>query len=201
MDRPRQSRGHRRLQVQGRRHAEDPCKVVLVKEAVIKFVCKDDQALNPPLTGGLRHHARARRRQLLRRVRRDHDQERRRAAQAEGGRGTRRLPRRFPADDHDHHPADAGLRKRHDRGRRRPATTANTVNADACPADCTVDPCEQTANPGGMLTVNIVNNESGQTTFGVATVFIDYPGGQGSHPRVCRRLAGPGGRDRPAEHG
>ena len=29
----------------------DPCKVVLVKEKVIKFVCKDDQALNPPLLG------------------------------------------------------------------------------------------------------------------------------------------------------
>jgi hypothetical protein len=29
----------------------DPCKVVLVKEKVIKFVCKDDQDLNPPLDG------------------------------------------------------------------------------------------------------------------------------------------------------
>jgi len=29
----------------------DPCKIVLVKETVIKFVCKDDQLLNPPLTG------------------------------------------------------------------------------------------------------------------------------------------------------
>jgi len=29
----------------------DPCKVVLVKETVIKFVCKDDQLLNPPLDG------------------------------------------------------------------------------------------------------------------------------------------------------
>jgi len=29
----------------------DPCKIVLVKESVIKFVCKDDQLLNPPLAG------------------------------------------------------------------------------------------------------------------------------------------------------
>jgi hypothetical protein len=29
----------------------DPCKIVLVKPAVIKFVCKDDQLLNPPLLG------------------------------------------------------------------------------------------------------------------------------------------------------
>lgn len=29
----------------------DPCKVVLVKPTVIKFVCKDDQALNPALGG------------------------------------------------------------------------------------------------------------------------------------------------------
>jgi cysteine-rich repeat protein len=54
----------------------------------------------------------------------------------------------------------------------------NTVNADGCPADCIVDPCSQTANPGGVLTVSIVNNESGQTTFGVVTVFIDYPEGK-----------------------
>jgi len=30
----------------------DPCKVVLVKSAVIKFVCKDDQALQPPALSG-----------------------------------------------------------------------------------------------------------------------------------------------------
>jgi cysteine-rich repeat protein len=54
----------------------------------------------------------------------------------------------------------------------------NTVNADGCPADCIVDPCSQTPNPGGVLTVNMVNNESGQTTFGVVTVFIDYPEGK-----------------------
>jgi hypothetical protein len=29
----------------------DPCKIVLVKEKVIKFVCKDDQNLDPPLAG------------------------------------------------------------------------------------------------------------------------------------------------------
>jgi hypothetical protein len=29
----------------------DPCKVVLVKETIIKFVCKDDQLLDPPLGG------------------------------------------------------------------------------------------------------------------------------------------------------
>jgi cysteine-rich repeat protein len=54
----------------------------------------------------------------------------------------------------------------------------NTDNTDGCPADCIVDTCEQTNSPGGTLTVNISNNETGQTTFGVATVFIDYPEGK-----------------------
>ena len=29
----------------------DPCKIVLVKSSIIKFVCKDDEALDPPLGG------------------------------------------------------------------------------------------------------------------------------------------------------
>jgi len=51
----------------------------------------------------------------------------------------------------------------------------NTVNADACPSDCIVDPCDPTLSPGGQLTVTVDNTQG--NTFGVATVFIDYPEG------------------------
>lgn len=51
----------------------------------------------------------------------------------------------------------------------------NTDNADACPSDCIVDPCDPTVNPGGQLTVTMDNTQG--NSFGVATVFIDYPEG------------------------
>ena len=147
----------------------DPCKVVIVKEAVIKFVCKDDQALNPPLTGnsgiilalGDENYC------------------------AEFGGTTIKndltlfkkkeapAPSACPVVTPPTPVCGNGMTES-------PETCddGNLVNADACPADCTVDACSPSANPGGILTVNIVNNETGQSTFGVATVFIDYPEGK-----------------------
>ena len=155
----------------------DPCKVVIVKETVIKFVCKDDQDLDPPLLGdsGIRLSL-----------------------------GADSYCAEFGGTEIKN---DAVLFKHKDASAPlacpvvTPPTTTTTLpqapvcgnsmievpetcddgnitNADGCPADCTVDQCQQTANPGGQLTVNIVNNESGQTVFGVATVFIDYPEGK-----------------------
>ena len=51
----------------------------------------------------------------------------------------------------------------------------NTVNNDSCPADCTVDPCDETQNAAAVLAVTL-NNDQG-SSFGVGTVFIDYPEG------------------------
>lgn len=51
----------------------------------------------------------------------------------------------------------------------------NTVNEDGCPSDCIVDACEQTLNPSGVLTVSVDN--TGGTSFGLLTVFVDYPEG------------------------
>lgn len=51
----------------------------------------------------------------------------------------------------------------------------NTVNADACPSDCRVDPCDPTQNAAAVLAVTLDNQQGG--TFGVGTVFIDYPEG------------------------
>ena len=155
----------------------DPCKVIIVKESVIKFVCKDDQALDPPLLGnsGIRLSLGAD------------------SYCAEfGGTTIKNDPVLLKRKDAAAPPACPVVSP--------PTTTTtlpqtpvcgnsmievpetcddgNTVNSDACPADCTVDQCQTTANPGGQLTVNIVNNESGQSTFGVATVFIDYPEGK-----------------------
>lgn len=155
----------------------DPCKVVIVKESVIKFVCKDDGALNPSLTGdsGI----------ILALGNENY-------CAAFGGTAIKNDPGFFKRKDAPAPSACPVVTP--------PTTTttipqapvcgngmvespetcddANTVNADNCPADCIVDPCDQSTNPGGILTVNITNNESGQTTFGVATVFIDYPEGK-----------------------
>ena len=51
----------------------------------------------------------------------------------------------------------------------------NTLNEDGCPSDCVADACEQTLNPGGALTVTVDN--TGGTSFGLLTVFVDYPEG------------------------
>lgn len=51
----------------------------------------------------------------------------------------------------------------------------NTTNTDACPSDCTQDPCEQTQNASVVLSVNLVTD--GGDGFGVGTVFVDYPEG------------------------
>jgi hypothetical protein len=51
----------------------------------------------------------------------------------------------------------------------------NTLNTDACPSDCIVDPCEQTQNAAVTLSVTLVSD--GADSFGVGTVFVDYPEG------------------------
>lgn len=52
---------------------------------------------------------------------------------------------------------------------------SNTVNEDNCPSDCAVAACEATATPAAVLTVTLDNPQG--TSFGVGTVFIDYPEG------------------------
>ena len=42
--------GSKGYKYKGAGAGSDPCKIVLVKSTIIKFVCKDDQALDPPLT-------------------------------------------------------------------------------------------------------------------------------------------------------
>jgi len=51
----------------------------------------------------------------------------------------------------------------------------NTLNTDGCPSDCIVDPCGQTQTPSVTVSVSLAT-DSGDT-FGVGTVFIDYPEG------------------------
>jgi cysteine-rich repeat protein len=51
----------------------------------------------------------------------------------------------------------------------------NTVNTDGCPADCIQDPCTQTQTAAAVLSVNLVSDDA--DTFGVGTVFLDYPEG------------------------
>jgi len=51
----------------------------------------------------------------------------------------------------------------------------NTVNADACPADCRVDTCDPTQSEAVELSVTLDNQQG--SSFGVGTVFIDYPEG------------------------
>ena len=43
--------GSKGYKYKGAGSGSDPCKIVLVKSTIIKFVCKDDQNLNPPLGG------------------------------------------------------------------------------------------------------------------------------------------------------
>ena len=43
--------GSKGYKYRGAGAGSDPCRIVLVKSTIIKFVCKDDQALDPPLVG------------------------------------------------------------------------------------------------------------------------------------------------------
>ena len=161
--------GSKGFKYKGAGSPSDPCKVVLIKEKVIKGVCKGTGiALTPPFdgeagiiltTGSTRYCARL------------------------GGTDVKNEAGNFKRKDAPAPAACASVGPVCGNGNIEEGEDCddnNASNADTCPADCTIDPCTPVAGPGPIASVNFAA-PLGIDVAGVS-VLVDYPEGKVSLP-------------------
>jgi cysteine-rich repeat protein len=161
--------GAKGFKYKGAGSPSDPCKVVIIKEKVIKAVCKDSGVtLTPPFTGdagiilasgGMRYCATL------------------------GGTDVKNEAGNFKRKDAPAPGACASVSPVCGNGTTEAGEDCddgNTSNEDTCPADCTIDPCSPTGTPGPIASVNFTV-PAGVDVAGL-TVFVDYPEGKVSLP-------------------
>jgi len=151
----------------------DPCKVVLVKEKVIKFVCKGITSLTPPIGGELGV--------VLRTA---GDASRYCGAFPSAGALKNDAEKGFkgkdaPAPGSCPVPAPVCGNNTVDAGES--CDDGNTDNNDACPSDCIIDPCQLTATPQ-QVSINFAGptpmpGGGFPNGYGGITILLDYPEG------------------------
>ena len=161
--------GSKGFKYKGAGSPSDPCKVVLIKEKVIKGVCKGTGVTaDAALRRRAGHRPDHRRHAVLRDARRHRRQERGGQLQAEGRSGPGACASVGPVC------GNGNVEEGED------CDDNNTSNADTCPADCTIDPCTPVAGPGPIASVNFTA-PVGIDVAGVS-VLVDYPEGKVSLP-------------------
>lgn len=169
--------GSKGFKYKGAGSPSDPCKVVLIKEKVIKGVCKGSGiTLTPPFdgeagviltSGGARYCA------------------------SFGGTDVKNEAGNFKRKDAPAPGACPVVQPVCGNGNQEEGEDCddgNTSNADTCPADCTIDPCTPVAGAGPIASVNFTV-PLGIDVAGLS-VLVDYPEGKVSLPGSGASAAG-----------